>query len=120
MAFETGIALAAGSYGAKQHALAEAIAFDPRAKFMNDADGFVADGKACSHRIFFFDDVDVGAADGGEAYSDYGVVQTGAGDGFGFKAKLAFAAEYVGLHGRNGDRRFGNRFCKQIHRGDSA
>ena len=52
---------------------------DARADRFDDAHGLVADHQAGADRVFTFEDVDVGSADGREGHPDQGLADPGFG-----------------------------------------
>lgn len=102
VATETGFALAARSNRSRQHALAGRIAFDSKTKFMDHARSFVTKRETFSHLILAADDVNVGAANCGQADLNDGFSRTGLRNHLFLKAELPGRPKHVGVHHATG------------------
>ncbi len=83
---------------AGDHPLAFGKALDRRAELFDDADRFMTDGQAAGHRIFAFENMDIGAADGGGGDPDQRVERAYIGNRFLTEYDLAGLDEYGGFH----------------------
>src|SRR4029453_17987282 len=70
------IALTARSDRTHQHTLANRVACEPDAEFVNHADGFMTNNETRFHRIFAFEDVQIRSAYRCQRYSDYSFART--------------------------------------------
>lgn len=99
------LALAAGRDCPQQHTLPHLVTRHPWTKLMNHPYGFMADRQAGLDRVFALDDVDIGAANGGEANLDNGLTVTGLGN------RLLLQAEHSGCPK---DIRFHHASCRRF------
>ena len=79
--------------------LADTVAGHTHAEFLDDADGFMADGETGFDGIFPFQDMDIGTADGGRRDSDQRLAGADFGNGFFIQNDLAGFDEYCRFHG---------------------
>ena len=102
LAREAGAALPAGRDGPDQHAVADVVAGDARAEFLDDAHRFMADDEPRLHRILAAHDMEIGAADRGGSDAQDRLAGTRGGLGHGIDADVIHAVKDVGEHGGHG------------------
>ena len=92
-------ALAAWSDRADDDAVPDCVlVLEAFAERLDDADRFVAEDQTRSHRVFAFDDVDVGAADRRDGDADHCFARTRLRFGDLFDPQFIHAAEHDGFH----------------------
>jgi len=98
LAAEARFALTARGDCSYEDTLSDLIARDPWTELVDYADGFMADDRPRLDWILALNDVNVGAADGGESNLNYGFTVTGARKRLLLQPKLSGSPEYIGFH----------------------
>jgi hypothetical protein len=98
-AIKAGMALAAGGDRAGDDALADFISGHRGAEFFDDADGLMSDDASFGDGVLAFEDVDIGAADGGGGDAEKRVARADLGDRLVFQNDAAWLDKDSGFHG---------------------
>jgi len=99
MATEAAMALATGRDGASDHALPDLVAGNRISELLDHADRLVSNGEAAGDPILAFENVNVGAADGGRGHSHERIARPDARDRLLLEHDASGLREHGGPHG---------------------
>ena len=83
-----------------QHSITDFISGHAVADLVNDSHWLVTDDQTGLYRVFAFQDVEIGTADGCKGNADDHFTRSGFRDRHGFQADVSWSMKHQGLHGR--------------------